>query len=340
MKTSKTKTLAATLAALFASIGLLPNAMAIPLVWLDGPQLGQSFGGGGITIKAFNYDTGTLYNGIPVGTSIGFSGSPGAGVAVGETTLNNPSVIQRPALNALNAEDSWGIIKITEILAYGSDGVLRPLFNSSSSFELTALFWGVKDFYMTQVAPGGVVASSGQVIDGTGLRVDIYSDFTKNFSQTPGPGQGHVGNVYPTVTDGTLELSLLSTPGFINESGRFGGIATEFESNTASTGYAALNVIGGSAQTVAQFNTNGIGFGGSSGSGFVPGLASQSSTDVWFAFTATQGISGWDITSNDPILANIAPRTVPESGATLALLGCALPLMMLASRRQKRVLAV
>jgi hypothetical protein len=301
-----------------------PSASAIPLTWLGGPEAGQAFAGGGIVVKAFNYDTGTLYNGIPVGTSIGYSGSPGAGVAGGEATLNLPANVFRPALNAMPAtEDSWGVVKITQIQAFASDGTLQSIYNlDNSTFELTAMFWGIRDFHLTQVSPGSGSAFAGQVIDGVGMRVDIYSDPSKNFNQTAGPGGRGGVSTYNTATDGTLELSLLSTPGFINANGTFGGTATEFQSNTADVGNAALNVIGGAS--AAQFDTNGIGFGGTSGAGLVPGMAGQTTTDIWFAFTSSPGTNGWDVNSNDPMLANISTGQVPDSGSTLVMLGMGL----------------
>jgi hypothetical protein len=295
---------AGTLMALSALITLTPRAAAINLVWVDGPQAGQVFAGGGIQIKAVNYDTGSVYNPIPVGTSV-----------TGEAALN--ALPQRPTLNGMPAgvEDSWGILRITNIQATASDGVLRDIYNSAlAPVELTAMFWGVRDFYLNQVSAGSGLPGGGQIIDGTGLRVDIWSDGSKNFNQTLGPA-GRTGiSSYPTATDGNLELSLLSTAGFINANGTLGGAATEFESNTANVGYAALNVIGGAS--AAQFNTNAVGFGGSSGASFLPGVAGQTAMDVWFSFTSTQGVNGWDITSNDPMLANISPA-VPDSGSAL-----------------------
>jgi len=327
----------AAIVALAAVAPLASPVHALTLTWLSGPQNGQAFTSGGIVVKALNYDTGSLYNTIPIGTSVGYSGSPGAGVAGGETTLNG--ITARQALNAMpSTEDSWGIIKITQIQAIASDGILRDVYNAAvSPLELTAMFWGIRDFSLTQVSAGSGLPGAGQVIDGTGMRVDIYSDASKDFNQTPGPA-GRIGiSSYPTVTNGTLELSLLSTPGFINANGTFGGSAAEFESNTASVGYAALNVIGGAS--AAQFNTNAIGFQGSSGAAFIPGVAGQASTDVWFAFTATQGTNGWDVNSNDPMLANITTPTVPDGGTTVLMLFPALALMALGYGRFRNLQA-
>lgn len=345
-KLSNIKKAGATVATLAAVIGLTSTASAIPLVFLEGPPgvVGQAFQGGGIIIKATNHDTGTLYNNLAVGQARGFGvgqagkGATDANVGAGETTLNG--LPGRPAINALNSEDSWGIIKIDNILATASNGVQYSVYNSvASSFELTAVFWGVKDFYLEQVALGSGLPGGGQVIGGTGLRVDIWSDPKgpaggADFNQTAGPILRPSPSMYPTASDGTLELSLLSTPGFINANGTFGGVATEFQSNTASVGNAALNVIGGTPETVAQFDTNAVGFSGSTGSQFQPGLVTAT-TDVFFSFTAEQGNSGWDIQSNDPIVANI--RGVPDAGSTLVLFaGGILGLLAVAQRRRRQ----
>jgi hypothetical protein len=333
-----TKRVGAGLAALAALFTLSPRVSALPLTWLDGPQAGQAFNNGTIVIKAINYDTGTLYNALPVGTSAGYTGSPGAGVAGGEATLNAlPG--QRSPINGQPNEDSWGIVKITDILAVASDGLLHNVYNHiASPYELTAVFWGIHDFYLNQISAGSGLPGAGQVIDGTGMRVDIYSDPSKNFNPLTlgGPGGRTGPNGYTTATDGTLELSLQSTSGFINANGTFGGAATEFESNTANVGYAALNVTNGSASTRPQFDTNGIGFGGSYGSSFAPGLVTNAA-DVWFSFTSTQGQGNWDITSNDPMLANITSGQVPDSGSSLMMLAGGLALLGVAFRYRKQI---
>lgn len=194
------------------------------------------------------------------------------------------------------------------------------------------MFWGVRDFHLTQVSAGSGLPGGGQVIDGTGLRVDIYSDPLKNFSQTGGPGARTSVSTYPTATNGTLELSLLSTPGFINANGTFGGAATEFESNTANVGYSALNVIGGAS--ASQFDTNAVGFGGTTGAGLISGVAGQRTTDVYFSFTSLPGVNGWDITSNDPMVAVVAG--VPDTGSTLLMFGAGLAMLAGLSRRRNR----
>jgi hypothetical protein len=324
--------------AVAALVALSPSASAIPLTWITPglPENGLTFAGGAIQIKAVNYDTGALYAPMTVGTALGFGNGPGAtsgSVAAGQTALNGQQT-RAPNGAVAGQNDSWGILRIEQIQATASNGTLQDIYNRAvSPFELTAMFWGVQDFYLNQVSAGSNLPGGGQIIDGTGLRVDIYSDLAKNFNQTPGPTGLHTVNTYPTATDGTLELSLLSTPGFINNAATLGGIATEFESNTANTGYAALNVIGGAS--AAQFNTNGIGFSGSSGGAFSPGLGNQTSTDIWFSFTSTQGTNGWDITSNDPMLANIGTPGVPDSGSTLLLLGMGVVFVAGAYRRRQ-----
>lgn len=319
-----------------ALVALTPSASALNLVFLEGVNAGQAYTSGGLQIKAINYDTGALYPQLGLNNAVGFGqGGASADVASGITALNG--IQSRAALGAVAGQnDSWGILKITNIQAYDSQGILRDVYNSgSASYELTAMFWGVNDFYVKQVStlanPAGAFA--GQIIDGAGLRVDIYSDPSKDFNQTPGPTGAHTVSTYATATNGTLELSLLSTPGFINPAGTLGGVATEFESNTGNVGYSALNVTGGAS--AFQFDTNAIGFKGSSGSQFDPGLAGQASTDVWFSFTSTQGINGWDVTSNDPMLANIRGN-VPDSGSSLLMLSMGLGLLGIGYRRYSR----
>lgn len=326
------------LAALAALFSVTPRASALDLVWVNGPQNGQTFAGGAIQIKAINYDTGALYGALPLNTAIGF-GQGGTGeqsVAGGTATLNTAQT--RPALGTVAAHnDSWGILKITQIQATASNGVLHDIYNAvlPNAPELTAKFWGVNDFYVKQVSAGEPgFAGSGQIIDGAGLRVDIYSDMSRNFNQTAGPGGTAALTTYPTATDGTLELSLLSTPGFINVAGTLGGIATEFESNTANVGYAALNVIGGAS--AAQFDTNAVGFGGSYGAAFSPGLANQQAHDVFFKFTSSQGVNGWDITSNDPMIAVIRTAGVPDGGSSAVMLALGLVCMGLGYRRIRK----
>jgi hypothetical protein len=304
--------------ALAALVTLTPSASAVNFIWRSGPLAGSPFVGGSVVeIKAFNHDTGTLYNPQPVGTVL-----TGAG-------LN--AQIARPALGpaAFTNEDSWGILQITDIIATvpGTNTTASIYNHLVDPFELTGMFWGIQDFRLQQVSLGSGLAGGGQVIDGAGMFVNIYSDPAKNFN--PDPNGGNNGPLdrtgvssFPTVTDGVLELSLQSTPGFINAAGTFGGVATEFESNTANVGYAALNVIGGAS--AAQFNTNAIGFGGSYGADFLPGVGGQAATDFWFKSTSSQGQVGWDIRSNDPMYVGIAGPSVPDSGSTLILLATAL----------------
>jgi len=337
-KLTGTSQVVSALGALAAFFTAIPAASALDFVWLSGPQQGQAFAGGGIQIKAINYDTGALYGGLPINTAIGF-GQGGTGtqtVEGGIATLNAAQT--RPALGSIAGHnDSWGILRITSIQATASNGVLHDIYNAvlPNTPELTAKFWGVNDFYVKQISAGEPgFAGSGQIIDGAGLRVDIYSDMSRNFNQTGGPNAAAGLTTYPTATDGTLELSLLSTPGFINVAGNLGGIATEFESNTANTGYAALNVVGGAS--AAQFDTNAVGFGGSYGATFQPGLAGQTAHDVFFKFTSSQGVNGWDITSNDPMIASIR-TSVPDAGSSVVMLGLGLLCLAAGYRRTRKV---
>ena len=313
-----------------AALTGLSTANAITFTWLEGPQAGQAFTGGAVEIKAFNHDTGTLYPTQPNGTTVS-----------GAAALNalSAGLGGGQALNSQPNEDSWGIFKITDILARGPNNQSYAIYNHlANNYELTGMFSGIQDIHLTQVSQGSGVPGAGQVIDGAGMTVSIYSDPSKDFNSDPnggnnGPSDRTAANQFPTVTNGTLELLLQSTPGFINANGTFGGVAAEFESNTAAVGYAALNVVGGAS--AAQFNTNQVGFKGSYGSEFMPGLAGQTATDVWFAFTSTQGESGWDIRSNDPMIAVLGGPSVPDGGSTVVLLASGLLALAGAARLRR-----
>jgi hypothetical protein len=312
-----------TVLSLAALTGLVSTANAVTFTWLDGPLAGQPFAGGPIEIKAFNHDTGTLYNQQPTGTVL-------TGAAL-------DAQVSRPALNGMGS-DSWGILKITEVYSKIGSQQYAIYSHLSNNYELTGMFWGIQDTYLNQVSAGSGLPGGGQVIDGTGMMVHIYSDPSKNFSSDPngglnGPSDRTGISTFPTVTDGQLELILQSTNGFINAAGTFGGVATEFESNTAAVGYAALNVLGGAS--AAQFNTNAVGFKGSYGADFLPGVGTQTSTDIWFAFTSIQGEAGWDIKSNDPMIAVLSGPSVPDSGSTLIMLTGGLFALLAAARTRR-----
>lgn len=300
-------------------LGLAGTAWAIPLVYEEGPLTGTPFVVGDITLKMTNYGASTLYPVIgPPGTSIGYSGPPGAAVGVGVAAVDG--IGAPPPAGALSLgpypglEDAWGIGKVTRIQDASGDAVWTP---AGKGAELTVYFWGLQDFYVEQID------SDNQRYDGAGMHFDLYTEPLPSptvFVPSGGTAARTAANTYPTVTDGTLVLSGVSVPGFINAPGIAGGLATEFEAQfntTTVTGDGGLYVslIGG--QDRAQFDTDGF------VSPFGLGTA-----DLRVQFdTAPATIADWLMTADDPVKGH-----VPEP-ATMTMLG--LGALVLMRRKRK-----
>jgi hypothetical protein len=216
-----------------------------------------------------DFDMGTIYPTIPVGSSIG-DGAGGTGtqsVAGGITTLNGAQTSSATGAQVIDTtingvdqgaasagtEDSWGIARVAQITDLSGRVVWSE---TGKNAQISVYFYGEKDFYLNQLN------ANEQEINGVGLHADFYYQSKSDVGYTPyNPDLGSAGRTatgYTTVTDGTLLLSTVSVPGFIHDPGVAGGVATEFLShfnpNSGGDGQAYLSVTGGSA--AAQFNTN------------------------------------------------------------------------------------
>jgi hypothetical protein len=315
--------------AMSAAIAFLPLAAAhaVPLIYEEGPNYGQPFVAGPVTIKLTNFEVGTVYPNYAPGTGFGFGAlGADASVCAGVTTLDGLATSPAGSLplgpctgvdpNGPNREDSWGIAKVTRIEDVYSDALWTP---AGKGQEITVLFYGEQDFYLEQVN------ADEQWIDGAGMRADLYSEplpTATAFNATGGTGARTAANTYPTVTDGTLILTTISVPGHIHQAGVAGGLATEFEArfNGASLtgdGEAFLSVTGGA--DAAQFNHD----------TFAPLAAGLPTADIRVQFdTAPTPVADWLVTSWGPIVAQ-----VPEPGSlALLVVGAA----VLAVRRRRR----
>lgn len=134
---------------------------------------------GPIQIKFNNWDMGSTYGLDPLGNVIKLAGPIGG----------------------IGGEDSWGILKLTQIYAansYGlsSSAIGSPLWNDSLSEEITGIFWGVTDF---SVVPNPWPSVN---IGGIGGFVELYLDNTPDFNPLLGSSGRGGANIYATATDG------------------------------------------------------------------------------------------------------------------------------------------
>lgn len=321
MKNNQTKFAGVALAALLASVGLSPSANAQLVLSYEtttsGHAIGESFNasGGEFVIKLFNFDMGTVY--APLAGGVGSS-------VTGEAALN--ALPQAGATGAIGAEDSWGIAKVEGIFdAFGG----RIWSESGKGAELTIMFYGAKDFFVEQTSVGS------QEIGSTGMHIDLYlqafgdAGFT-SYNPLLGSSGRTTASTYTTVTDGTLILSTVSTPGFIFAPGTFGGAATEFRSNfnagSGGLGETYLDVTGGAMAT--SFDTNGVSSIFNSGAD----LFAQFTTAI-YRDNPSSGTDDWLVSSQDPVVGHLA--AVPEP-STYGLFAAGALFGLVAVRRMKK----
>jgi len=293
-----------------AVVGLFSGAtLGIPLVYEEGPNAGQAYSDGPVTIKMNFFDMGTAYEPLA---------NPGD-MVTGNTVLEGIAAVnnlpgQSPATGAVagivdpaSPEDSWAIARVTLIL----DPAARIVWSEAGKgHEITAMFYGEQDFAVEQMD------AANQRIAGVALYIDFYMDAARNYDSTLGSA-GRTGPAsYNTVTDGTLILATRSVPGHINLDGVGGGLATEFEarfnaSSLTGDGEAYVALTGG--EDMAQFDHD----------PFAPLAAGLPAADLrlqWDTFPAT--IADWLVTGNDPVSADVpepASLCLIALGAGLAL---------------------
>lgn len=299
------------------------SAMAIGLVYEEGPNVGQPFPGGGIHLKIQSYDVGSLYPNPFPGPGVGYSGLPApfdaGGEAAGVVALDLMPHI--PCTGAQSngtypgaagipfEEDTWAIFRVTEI----DDAVTlaRIWSPAGKGYELSGVVYGEQDIHLD-----GIDADNIR-IGGVGMKMDMYSNVDGDFLAAA--ALGTAGRLplggFTFLSDGTLELSMYSLPGFINAAGVGAGEATQFESRfnlTTSTGdgLAFLEVSGGTS--AFQFNSdtfampapNSIILGGLGGFDLA--------ADVSLAYNMTPAqLADWLVFNDDPALANIT-NVIPE----------------------------
>jgi len=208
---------------------------------LTGQASAISLGGfsGGITMDITDLDVGSLYN-VADGTYTGaatLNGLPqtsvaGQGVPAGAANING------------SLSDTMGIFRINNIQTIGTN---QFLFQSSANDELTAIFWGLTDTYLSQTTDSSGVH---QQIHGTSLQIAIFENTSgvTNWpgNGAPGPGSFSVGPngtdgkaklQYTAITTGKLVWTMRSTSGL-----RFDFLTGEFfdSFNQGSAAYSSV----------------------------------------------------------------------------------------------------
>jgi hypothetical protein len=220
-------------------------------------------------------------------------------------------------------EDAFGVFKVTSVHALGTDQTLW--FDGKDGEELTGIFYGLDDDFWS-VSPDGKVN-----IQSVGGEFAVYLDNTPDYNPTPGPG-ARVGNTYPTVTDGSLFLTMAMGSGVKFGDGNLTNDYIVYDNDLDSTtdpftgdGTFYLDVNGG--DYAWMFDTN---------SRCVTSEATGVThcRDFFGQFDTTTTDSGaWLVRSNDPILGTAAPIPEPTS---MMLLGSGLFGLIGSKLRKKR----
>jgi hypothetical protein len=207
--------------------------------------------------------------------------------------------------NADLNEDGWGIFKIATIK---SPAAQTLWFDGKDGEELTGIYYGIDDDFWS-------VAGNGSInIQSVSGHIDIYLDGTPDFNPTGGPGARTGAGAYPTVTDGSLFLSLDFVPGIKYGDGDTTNDHITYQNTLDSTtspftggGAFYLDVVGGAFASL--FDSDGEIVTDDSGNTYRRDMFGQFDTEA-------PGSFGWLVNSEDPI----SGAAVPEP-ATMLLLG-------------------
>lgn len=277
---------------------------------------------GAIKMNVTDYDEGQLYAVA--------DGSYGTGTG-------NPMPAPLPGIvgGLINGHQSstWGILRVSNIIA--DDGSDTVLWQTSSSSELTMIFWGMTDTYLkqtTDISTGGI----SQDIHGTGLQLALFEDTTPNYpGNATGPAGWTVGPIgldgnnmptYAGVTDGTLVATMRSRPGYDLDflTDEFFATFNQNASLYGSTGHFLADIapIDGWTDGVNAVNT--LPFGLDCKPAWQAGdtlLSGPSGTrDVLFGFTGTSNGSGpWLLKTTDPVEACLVPEPLTMFGLMMGL---------------------
>jgi hypothetical protein len=281
---------------------------------------------GPVFFKIANFDMGTTYPILPVGSTWGGTGANAADVPTLDGIAGKTQATGTRALGAFGdtLDDTWGIARVSEI----DDNLGLPLWTPAlTGTELTILFYGEQDIYLEQTD------ATDQVIAGVGLHFDMYEEAipsATSFDPSAGSaGRDGPGTGYTTVTEGTLVLAGSSVAGHIRTPGDKGGTNTEFEVDVNASALLFGGVTGTIGSGVSFFEIT----GGTQSGMFLPGaftplapnigLPGVKNAGVRLDFTTIipPNVSDWLVRSNDPAQLEAIPEPVTMLGLVMGLGG-------------------
>ena len=157
------------------------------------------------------------------------------------------------------------------------------------------------------------------------MQLDLWQDVgpTTAFDATGGTNDRTGRTTYPTVTDGTLVVSMNSLPGFLNPTGTGGGLATThetlFDFDTFLGDGELYAEVRGDGVDDWQFDSNGF---DAQPDAYANGFPDTHLADFQIVFdsepTTVGGDAPWDVISDDPMKTHpVIPEPVTMAGLML-----------------------
>lgn len=264
-------------------------------------------GGSAVKFKFTNWDVGTIYD--TSGYDNGTYEADDLDVLYGATAAND-------------WEDGWGIFRLTEIT--DPTGEIYYWSASSSSTEITGIFWDITDEVV-------ILADGTQTILSSGIKFAFYEDGAKNWNRSNPSTRSSDSEYYlpffSTVTDGTLIWTGYGVAGGVEVNGTVSDDYTFYTSYTVATKSAEGGFFG--TLGTVSYETD-------SGTQYLTGADNDQFT-LWdpdgngyyttfeFAFTGEDATKSdpntqWLLKSEDPVNGRVTPELPASALLALGLL--------------------
>ncbi|NSW56928.1 MAG: hypothetical protein HPY44_13025 [Armatimonadetes bacterium] len=326
----------------------------------------EGYGGQNVTLKLYNFDAGTLYFGLNPGTTYNQaaldalpiwngSGSPPAGPY---KVLPTGSPI--PTSGTASLEDSWGIVKLSDITLTDTN---QQIWNAATSgWEITGIFYHEKDAEVTVDANSGQTNVYGKSLYAVFFAEPISGTFN-DWTTTPNDrafekgaqlgaanrGTDGSGNPLPEMQGateskdstsykkgvGTSPVPLWTFRSVLGDPGAKSSFTgTQFEYFSRYTTDSSGKIITGSGGALASTWVDPYwGEGVGNGQWSMHQLSTPGTPhNVKLSFTMNSTGYPWDVRSNDPIEGKVSPEL---SSASLMLVGL-VPIGIVGWRRRKK----